>query len=61
MPFAKSSVRLGIRRHFRKSGVSAQQKIVVPRGAEVFRRDTGRSDMVWSLNLGLTAGKRLPS
>ena len=46
MPFAKSSVRLGIRRrHFRKSRVSARQKIVVPRVAEVFRRDTDRSDM----------------
>ena len=45
MPFAKSSVRLGIRRHFGKSGVSARQKIVVPRVAEVFRRDTDRSDM----------------
>ena len=46
MPFAKLSVRLGIRRrHFRKSRVSARQKIVVRRRAEVFRRDTDRSDM----------------
>jgi hypothetical protein len=46
---------------FRKSGVSARERIVVPRGRKCFAETRIGQIWLWSLNLGLTAGKRLPS
>ena len=46
---------------FSKSGAYARREIMMPRGRKCFAESRIGQIWLWNLNLGLTAGKRLPS
>jgi hypothetical protein len=61
VPFAKLSVRLGVRQHFRNAERPRGREIVVPRGRKCFAETRIGQIWLWNMNQGLTAGKRPPS